>query len=128
MPATDVDQVADRGRDSELDERSVQRAVFGSTTIRLVDAGAAQAPQRLDVLREAGVFRGNQRQQFAPQRCLPPSLTQPVVNEMAVAKALEQTHVAKLFQVLGNSRLAQPEDPRQFGHAALALVAKRHYA
>jgi hypothetical protein len=43
---------------------------------------------------------------------------------MAVAKALEQLHRAQLFEVLGDARLAQPENLRELGDAALALGAE----
>jgi hypothetical protein len=84
-----------------------------------------KAPESFNVLRESLIVGGNQRQQFAPQGGMASSRRQPVVNKMAVAKTLEQADGAKLLEVLGDTGLAQPEDPGKFGDAALPLRAKR---
>jgi hypothetical protein len=67
----------------------------------------------------------NQAEEAPSQRRVVTARRDPVIDEMAIAKALEQCSRAELFQVLRNPRLAVPEYLGELRDTAFALRAKR---
>ena len=123
-----IEQIAHRRCNGQLDERTMQTAIVfaGLDDLRSGNWGSPQLPQAIRIFPVHRLIIGNQSQQSAPQLPIAAFHWHAVIDEVSVAKALEQTGVDELFDVLGDARLALRHEPGQLGYTALAMGAQRH--
>ena len=120
--AADVQQLSKRRRHGQLDEVPVQLPVFEHGVSAVV--GRTHRPQRGDIGGQDLVV-GNEPEQLTEYAAVTAFRGRAIEDVLPVPESRQQARIAQRLQVLRHARLAQADDPGQFGDRAYARRTQR---